>query len=46
MNETTGVSLGAVRERERERERESYTLLNKNSFNNICLKKYSNKSLK
>ena len=42
MKETTYVSLGAVRERERE----SYTLLNKNSFNNICLKKYSNKSLK
>ena len=42
MKETTDVSLVAVRERERE----SYTLLNKNSFNNICLKEYSNKSLK
>ncbi len=38
MKETTDVSLGTVRE--------SYTLLNKNSFNNICFKKDSNKSLK
>ena len=30
------ISLVAVRERERERE--SYTLLNKNNFNNICEK--------
>ena len=32
MKKTTGVSLGAVRERERERERESYTLVNKSSL--------------
>ena len=36
MKKVNGIILEAVRERERERE--SYTLLNKDSFNNICKK--------
>ena len=42
MKKVTGVSLMVVRERERE----SYTLLNKDSYNNIYKKTDNNKTAK